>query len=184
MTSFSDEELLARFRDPEGNNRHYAFNLLVQKYQQKIYAHVRRMVIDHDDTNDLVQNTFVKVWHHLDNFREDSQLFTWMYRIATNECLAFLKQKKKRFFLPIADVEAELNRKLEQNTYFDSNKLELKLQQAILSLPEKQRLVFHLRYYDNMKYEEMSTILETSVGALKASYHHAVAKVEKFIKGD
>ncbi|MBK7888002.1 MAG: sigma-70 family RNA polymerase sigma factor [Bacteroidetes bacterium] len=184
MAEFSDQELLLRFRDPDNHNRHYAFNLLVKKYQQKVYGHVRRMVIDHDDANDLIQNTFIKVWQHLDGFREDSQLYTWIYRIATNECLGFLKQKRKRFFLPIGDVEGELSQKLVQDRPMDVNKLELKLQQAILSLPEKQRTVFNLRYYDNMKYEEMSEVLGTSVGALKASYHHAVAKVEKIIRGD
>ncbi|MBL7924567.1 MAG: sigma-70 family RNA polymerase sigma factor [Bacteroidia bacterium] len=183
MAEYNDSELLALFRETEANS-HYAFNLIIKKYQQRIYAHVRRMVIDHDDANDLVQNTFIKVWHNLKNFREDSQLFTWMYRIATNECLAHLKQKRKRFFLPIGDVEHELKSKLSHEPSFNANKLELKLQQAILSLPEKQRLVFNLRYYDNMKYEDMSKILQTSVGALKASYHHAVSKVEKFIKGD
>ncbi len=184
MEGYTDQELLQRFRDHDNHNRHYAFNLLVNKYQQKVYSHVRRMVIDHDDTNDLVQNTFIKVWHNLENFREDSQLFTWIYRIATNECLAFLKQKRKRFFLPIHDVERELSDKLQQDTGINAKKLELKLQQAILSLPEKQRIVFNLRYYDNMKYEEMSVILDTSVGALKASYHHAVAKIEKIIRGN
>ena len=184
MSEFSDQELLERFRDPSGREKHYAFNLLVKKYQQRIYSHIRRMVIDHDDTNDLVQNTFIKIWNNLDGFREDSQLFTWMYRIATNETLGFLKQKKKRFFLPIGDVEHELANKLTQNNYFNVNKLEMKLQQAILSLPEKQRMVFHLRYYDNMKYEDMSEVLKTSVGALKASYHHALNKVEKFLKED
>ena len=184
MSEFSDQELLERFRDPGGREKHYAFNLLVKKYQQRIYGHIRRMVIDHDDTNDLVQNTFIKVWNNLDTFREDSQLYTWMYRIATNETLAFLKQKKKRFFLPIGDVEHELSEKLSQNTYFNANNLELKLQKAILSLPEKQRTVFNLRYYDNMKYEDMSEVLNTSVGTLKASYHHALNKVEKFLKRD
>ncbi len=183
MAVISDQELLMQFRDQVNHNRNYVFNQLVRKYQQKVYGHIRRIVIDHDDANDLVQNTFIKVWQNLDNFREDSQLFTWIYRIATNECLAFLKQKKKRFFLPIGDVEGELNQKLLQDHTFDTKKLELKLQQAILSLPEKQRIVFNLRYYDNMKYEEMSGILGTSVGALKASYHHAVAKIEKIIKG-
>jgi len=126
----------------------------------------------------------IKVWHNLDNFREDSQLYTWLYRVATNECLGFLKQKRRRFFLPIADVESELANKLVQNEVLSADKLELKLQQAILSLPEKQRIVFNLRYYDEMKYEEMSIVLGTSIGALKASYHHAVAKVEKFIIGN
>ncbi len=182
--SYSDRELLDLFKGEDGKNRHYAFNLLVKKYQQKIYRHVRRIVIDHDDTNDLVQNTFIKVWQNLDGFREDAQLFTWLYRIATNECLGFLKQKKRRFFLPIGDVEAELSEKLgHQQSSITSNQLEMKLQQAILKLPEKQRLVFHMRYYDNIKYEDMSEILGTSVGALKASYHHAVAKVEKYITG-
>jgi RNA polymerase sigma factor (sigma-70 family) len=184
MTQYSDSELLQRFRDPEGNNRHYAFNLLVKKYQQKIYYHVKRMVIDHDDANDLVQNTFIKVWNHLDDFREDSQFYTWVYRIATNETLAFLKQKKRRFFLPIVDVEKELESKLDNSPGINANKLEHELQKAILSLPEKQRVVFNLRYYDNMKYEEMSEVLGTSVGALKASYHHAATKVEKFLTGD
>ena len=184
MTEYSDKELLEQFRNPEGNNRHYAFNLLVKKYQSKLYYHVRRIVIDHDDANDLVQNTFIKVWKHLDNFREDSQLFTWLYRIATNECLGFLKQKKKRFFLPIGDVENELLDRLENSPSLNANKLELKLQKAILSLPEKQRLVFNMRYYDNMKYEEMSAVLGTSVGALKASYHLAAGKVEKIIKSE
>jgi len=184
MSEFSDQELLERFRDPSGSQKHYAFNLLVKKYQQRIYAHIRRMVIDHDDANDLVQNTFIKIWSHLDGFREDSKLFTWMYRVATNETLGFLKQKKKRFFLPIGNAEAVLQAKLIQEPGINANRLELKLQKAILALPEKQRLVFHMRYYDNMKYEEMSQVLETSVGALKASYHHAVQKVEKYLKED
>jgi RNA polymerase sigma factor (sigma-70 family) len=183
MSEFSDSELLERFRDPEGNNKHYAFNLLVEKYRKKVYYHIRRIVIDHEDADDLTQNTFIKVWKNLEGFREDSQLFTWIYRIATNECLGFLKQKKRRFFLPIGDVEKELLGKLESDTSINADKLELKLQQAILSLPEKQRMVFNLRYYDNMKYEEMAEVLGTSVGALKASYHHAATKVEKFISG-
>ena len=119
----------------------------------------------------------------MDGFREDSQLFTWMYRIATNECLNFLKQKKKRFFIPIIDVEKELSGKLTEDFPTDAGKLELKLQQAILKLPEKQRIVFNLRYFDEMKYEDMSSVLGTSVGALKASYHHAVTKIEKYITG-
>lgn len=180
MAELSDQELLAMFRDSQAN-AHYAFNLIVKKYQQRVYQHIKRMVIVHDDANDLVQNTFIKVWNHLGSFREDSQLFTWIYRIATNECLGHLKQKRKRFFLPIHDVEHELKGHVVALSNFDTNKLELKLQQAILSLPEKQRLVFNLRYYDNMKYEEMSLVLGTSVGALKASYHHAASKVEKFI---
>jgi RNA polymerase sigma-70 factor (ECF subfamily) len=184
MSEYSDQELLSLFKSPDGQGKHYAFNLIVRKYQQRVYHHVRRMVIDHDDANDLTQNTFIKVWNNLDQFREDSQLFTWIYRIATNECLGFLKQKKRRFFLPIGNAERDLQDKLHAQESVNFKHLELKLQQAILKLPEKQRLVFTLRYYDNMKYEDMSEILGTSTGALKASYHHAVAKVEKYIKGD
>lgn len=142
------------------------------------------MVIDHDDANDLVQTTFIKAWKGLENFREDSQVFTWLYRIATNECLTHLNNKKKRFFLPIGDVEHELTSKLDSEPSLKANQLEMKLQKAILSLPEKQRTVFNLRYYDEMKYEEMSEVLGTSVGALKASYHHAVQKIEKYITGN
>lgn len=156
----------------------------MRKYQQKVYYHVRRMVIDHDDANDLVQTTFIKAWKGLENFREDSQVFTWLYRIATNECLTHLNNKKKRFFLPIGDVEHELTSKLDSEPSLKANQLEMKLQKAILSLPEKQRTVFNLRYYDEMKYEQMSEVLGTSVGALKASYHHAVQKIEKYITGN
>lgn len=177
-----DKELLTQFRNEQ--TKHYAFNMLMRKYQQKVYYHVRRMVIDHDDANDLVQTTFIKAWKGLDNFREDSQVFTWLYRIATNECLTYLNNKKKRFFLPIGDVEHELTSKLDSEPSLKANQLEMKLQKAILSLPEKQRTVFNLRYYDEMKYEQMSEVLGTSVGALKASYHHAVQKIEKYITGN
>jgi RNA polymerase sigma-70 factor (ECF subfamily) len=178
MSTYSDRELISLFRSEDGKNKHYAFRLIVDAYTARVYQLTRRMVIDHDDSNDIVQNTFIKVWHHLDQFREDSQLFTWIYRIATNECLAFLRQKRRRFFLPIADVEAELSAKLQETEAINPNKLELRLQQAILALPEKQRLVFQLRYFEGMRYEEMSEVLGTSVGALKASYHHAVKKIE------
>lgn len=183
MTEYSDSELLELFRNgAEGsNNRHYAFNLISRKYQQRLYHHIRRMVIDHDDTNDILQNTLIKCWQHLDNFREDSQLFTWLYRIATNECLAHLRQKKKRFALPLVNVEQHLLNKLKLDSTINADKLEYRLQQAIIKLPEKQRLVFNLRYYDEMPYTEMSEVLGTSVGALKASYHHAVQKVEKYL---
>ncbi len=139
------------------------------------------MIIDHDDTNDVLQNMFIKVWKGLENFREDSQLYTWLYRIATNESLTFLSQQKKRSSVSLSDVETGLSNKLKSDTNFDANKLEWKLQLGIQNLPEKQRLVFNLRYYDEMPYEEMSKILDTSEGALKASYHHAAKKIEEFI---
>ena len=175
-----DQQLLEKFRCPE--SKHFAFNLLVRRYQQKIYWHIRKMVIDHDDSNDLTQEVFIKVWNGLDNFRGDSQLYTWFYRIATNECLNFLN-KKKRFFLPIGDVEAELVGKLE-DPLISGDEIQLKLQKALLKLPAKQRLVFNMKYYDGLKYEEISKILGTSVGALKASYHLAVKKIEAYVSKD
>jgi RNA polymerase sigma-70 factor (ECF subfamily) len=175
-----DRELLHLFRQPATKEK--AFTALIKKYQEKLYWHVRRMVIDHDDANDVLQNMFIKVWNALEGFREDSQLYTWLYRIATNESLTFIEQQKKRAAVSLSDVESGLSNKIIADKNFDSNKLEWKLQLAIQQLPEKQRLVFNLRYYDEMPYEEMSRILETSEGALKASYHHAVKKIEDFIK--
>jgi RNA polymerase sigma factor (sigma-70 family) len=174
-----DQELLQSFKEPATRER--AFTSIIKKYQEKLYWHIRRMIVDHDDTNDVLQNMFIKVWKGLENFREDSQLYTWLYRIATNESLTFLSQQKKRSSVSLSDVETGLSNKLKSDTNFDANKLEWKLQLGIQNLPEKQRLVFNLRYYDEMPYEEMSKILDTSEGALKASYHHAAKKIEEFI---
>ena len=138
--------------------------------------------MDHDDANDVLQNVFIKVWKNLENFREDAQLYTWLYKIATNESLTFLEQQKRKTSVSLSEVETGLSNKLRADPQFDPNKLEWKLQRAILSLPDKQRLVFNLRYYDEMPYEEMSKVLDTSEGALKASYHHAVKKIEEFIR--
>ncbi len=182
MTNYSDKELLEMYRVSDTQN--YAFNLIVRKYQERIYWHIRKIVISQDDADDVVQNTFLKVWGGLDNFREDSQLFTWLYRIATNEALTFLKRKRTKFLLPIIDVEQQLTNTIESDPYFDGNELQAKLQKAIIKLPVKQRLVFNMKYFDEMKYEEMSRILGTSVGALKASFHHAVKKIEKFLEED
>lgn len=182
MVAYSDNELLSQFQKEE--TRNFAFHLIVQKYQEKLYWHIRKLVIDHDDTNDVVQNTFVKAWSGLGNFREDSQLFTWLYRIATNEALTFLKRKRTRFFLPLVDVESQLVSSLESDPYFNGDEAELKLQKAILSLPEKQRVVFNMRYFEELSYEEISAVLGTSVGALKASYHLAAKKIEKFLESD
>ena len=142
------------------------------------------MVLDHEDANDVTQEVFVKIWKNLDKFREDSQLFTWVYRIATNECLNFLKKKQRRFFVPYNDVESELVKKVDDSSYQDGNDIEKKLQKALLTLPDKQRLVFNLKYYEGMKYEQMAEVTETSIGALKASYHHAVKKIEKHLNHD
>ena len=179
LTSASDNELLAQFRN--NATRESAYTAIVKKYQEKLYWHIRRMVVDHDDANDVLQNVLIRVWKGLENFREDSQLYTWLYRIGTNECLTFLEQQKKRTSVSLNDDETGLSNKIKADENFDANKLEWKLQLAIQQLPEKQRLVFTLRYYDEMPYEEMSRVLETSEGALKASYHHAVKKIEDFI---
>ena len=174
-----DKDLLVKLRDKESRN--YGFNLLVREYQERIYWHIRKMVVDHDDADDLTQEVFIKVWNNLDKFREDAKLYTWIYRIATNECLTFLAKKKRRFFLPIGDVEGELASKIDTDSNITGDEIQLKLQKALLKLPDKQRLVFNMKYFDEMKYEEISEITETSVGALKASYHHAVKKIEKII---
>jgi RNA polymerase sigma factor (sigma-70 family) len=174
-----DSELLVQFRNP--NTREKAYTAIIKKYQEKLYWHIRRMLVDHDDTNDVLQNVFIRVWNGLDNFREDAQLYTWLYRIATNESLTFIEQQKKRASVSLDDVEGSLGNKIKADKHFDPNKLEWKLQVAIQQLPEKQRVVFSLRYYDEMPYEEMSKVLETSEGALKASYHHAVKKIEDYI---
>jgi RNA polymerase sigma-70 factor (ECF subfamily) len=180
LTDRSDAELLIQFREPATKER--AYTSIIRKYQEKLYWHIRRMVVDHDDANDVLQNMFIRVWNGLENFREDAQLYTWLYRIATNESLTFLEQQKKRAAVSLSDVESGLSNKIKADRHFDPNKLEWKLQLAIQQLPEKQRLVFSLRYYDEMPYEEMSRVLDTSEGALKASYHHAVKKIEDYIK--
>lgn len=174
-----DQDILRKFADPASRN--VAFNQLVRKYQTKVYWHVRKMVIDHDDADDLTQDVFVKVWKHLENFRQDASLYTWIYRIATNECLNLLQSKRRKFFLPIHDVAAELTAKVEADPGLAGDEIELRLQKAILTLPDKQRLVFNLRYYDEMPYEQMAEVTGTSVGALKASYHHAAKKIEAYI---
>lgn len=180
MDNATDRELLELFRQPE--TRHEAFTRIVRKYQERIYWHVRKIVISHDDADDATQNAFINVWTGLDAFRSDSSLYTWIYRIATNEALALLQRKAKhRLNTPIDSPDLHLLHQLSSDSYIDGNAAQIKLQQAILCLPEKQRLVFNMRYFDEIKYEDMSEILGTSVGALKASYHLAVKKIEQLI---
>lgn len=174
-----DRELLLQFKQP--GQKEKAFTVIIKKYQEKLYWHIRRMVVEHEDANDILQNMFIKVWNSLENFREDSQLYTWLYRIATNESLTFIEQLKRRSSVSLSDLEDNLGNKIKADENFDGNKLEWKLQLAMQKLPAKQRIVFNLRYYDEMPYEEMSRVLETSEGALKASYHHAAKKIEDFI---
>lgn len=177
--ALEDQELVEKFL--HSDTRNFAFNQLVRKYQQKVYWHIRKMVIDHDDADDLTQEVFIKIWKNLEKFRQDAQLYTWIYRIATNECLNFLSSKRRKFFLPLHDVAAELTQKLDASPDLDGDEIQKRLQKALLRLPDKQRLVFNMRYYDELKYEEISAILGTSVGALKASYHHAAKKIEDFL---
>jgi len=182
MEHYSDDQLIAMFREESSQNN--AYHLIVQKYKERLYWHIRRMVISHEDADDVLQNTLIKAWKGLSNFKAESKLYTWLYRIATNEAITFLNQKKKRFFIPIVDIEKELAQSLESDEYYTGDEIQLKLQKAILTLPEKQRLVFNMKYYEEMKYEEISKILDTSVGALKASYHHAVKKIEIYLTSD
>jgi RNA polymerase sigma factor (sigma-70 family) len=174
-----DAEILSKFQDEKTRNE--AFNLLLKKYQQKIYWHIRRMVIDHDDADDIAQDVFVKVWKNLPGFRADAQLYTWMYRIATNECITFLNKKKAKNNVSLDDVDSSLGDTLAASSYFDGDKAQRKLQEALLTLPDKQRLVFNMKYYEDMKYEEISDVVGTSVGALKASFHLAVKKIEAYL---
>jgi len=161
-----------------------AFRLIVDNYGSKIYWHARRLVILHEDADDVVQNTFISVWKNLDSFRKDSSLYTWIYTIATNEALSLIKKREKRNSVPLDSLENIFSISAEGDTLFDGDRAEQILQDAILKLPGKQMLVFKMRYYDDMSYEEMSKVLGTSVGALKASYHHAVKKIELFVSGN
>jgi RNA polymerase sigma-70 factor (ECF subfamily) len=178
----NDDILIQQLRNE--NSRNFAFRQLMQQEQEKTYRLIRRMVIDHDDANDLTQSTFIKVFEHIHDFEGKSKLSTWIHRIAVNEALNFLRHKRRKLFVSIVDVERQLANKIDTDSNFNGDEIEKKLQKAILTLPEKQRLVFNMRYYESIKYEEMSEILGTSVGALKASYHIAEEKVEKILKSD
>lgn len=173
-----EEDLQQQLNSPK--KRPAAFSSLVRSYQERLYWHIRKMVLSHEDANDVLQNTFMKAWNGLDGFRGDSQVSTWLYRIATNETLTFLANKRMRNVSSIDDVDEGLLSVLRADNYFNGNEIQLKLQQAILTLPEKQRLVFNMKYFDDITYEQMENVLGTSVGALKASYHHAVKKIEKY----
>lgn len=177
-----DQDILEKLRNPEAKN--YGFNLLVRKYQQRVYWLIRKMVISHDDADDLTQEVFIKIHKNIHTFRHDSQLYTWIYRIATNECLNFLQRKKRRYFLRLGDLQDELTQKLTTSALVSGDDIQLKLQQALLRLPDKQRLVFNMKYFDDLSYEEMAAITKTSVGALKASYHLAVKKIEDHLKSN
>lgn len=172
----TDEELIALFRKEE--SRHYAFNLLVRKHQRRLYAFIRRMVTDPDETKDVLQNVFLKAWTGLDKFREDAQLFSWLYRIAHNESISHLKRMRRGLFTSDPSVTERLTSTLDHSEHFSGDAIQKKLQRAVMTLPPKQRAVFTMKYFDELKYEEMSRVTGTSVGALKSSYHIAVKKIE------
>lgn len=182
MQIYNEEDIVKQLRDPDYQRK--AFETVVKMYGEKLYWQIRKMVLAHEDANDLLQNTFMKAWSNLEYFRGEAKLSTWLYKIAINECITFLNRQRVLNAVSIDDADTFLLEKLKGDEYFDGDSAQLKLQEAILSLPEKQRLVFILKYYEEMKYEEMSEILGTSVGGLKASYHHAVKKVEEFLTTD
>ena len=176
-----DEKIfILELLNPKTQNK--AFRTLLQLYQKPLYIHIRNMVLNHDDTDDVLQNTFIKVFNNLKKFKGDSKLYSWMFRIATNEAITFMQQRAKKQGISIEEVQQKAINKLESDIFFDGNEIQLKLHKAITQLPEKQQLVFKMKYFEELKYEEMSDILTTSVGALKASYHIAVKKIEEYLK--
>jgi RNA polymerase sigma-70 factor (ECF subfamily) len=174
-----EQEFIKKLLNPKTQNE--AFKELLLNYQRPLYNHIRNIVLNHDDADDVLQNTFVKVFQYLKNFKGESKLFSWMYRIATNEALTFLNQKSKINGISSEELQNKTIDNLQADVFFDGNEIQLKLQKAIAILPEKQQLVFKMKYFEELKYEEISEILGTSVGALKASYHHAVKKIEAFV---
>ena len=174
-----EKAFISELLNPKTQNE--AFRKLLQLYQKPLYYHIRNMVLSHEDADDVLQNTFIKVFGNLKNFKGDSKLYSWMYRIATNEAITFMQQRAKKQRISNEEAQQKAVNKLESDVFFDGDEIQLKLQKAIATLPEKQQLVFKMRYFEELKYEEMSEILETSVGALKASYHIAVKKIEDFL---
>jgi len=179
MEKYSEEQLLEKLRDPRTQRQGFA--ILVSEYSERLYWQIRKMVLSHDDANDILQDVFIKAWTNIDNFRGESKLTTWLYRIAINESITFLNKKRNQNNVSVDDENSFLLNTLESDEYFDGDEAQKLLQQAVLTLPDKQRLVFQMKYFDEMKYEEMSDILGTSVGALKASNHNAVKKMENFL---
>ncbi len=179
MGKTNETELLEMLRNE--SQRRKAFNILVEENSENLYWLIRKMVLSHDDANDVLQNTFLKAWSNLDQFRGESKIATWLYRIAINETYTFLNKERQKNPSGITDLEDAMVQNLQGDSFFDGDEAVLKLQKAVSSLPEKQRMVFNMKYYDEMKYEEMSELLGTSVGALKASYHFAVQKIEAFM---
>ena len=177
-----EKDFIQKLLNPKTQNE--AFQILLSQYQKPLYHHIRNIVLNHDDTDDVLQNTFIKVFQHLKGFKGDSKLFSWMYRIATNEAITFINQKAKRNGTTSEALQSKIVENLKSDSFFDGTEIQIKLQKAIVTLPEKQQLVFKMKYFEEMKYEDMSEILGTSVGALKASYHHAVKKIENYVNSN
>lgn len=180
MENYNEKEIIALLQDP--TRQREAFECIVRTYSEQLYWQIRRLVLSHDDANDILQNTFIKAWTNIDYFRGDAKMSTWLYRIALNESLTFLNKLRANAQVSIDDTDAEMIYKLETDAYFDGDETQKIFIEAVHSLPEKQQLVFNLKYFKDMKYEEISEILGTSVGALKASYHHAVKKIESYLE--
>lgn len=174
-----EKEFIESLLNPKTQNQ--AFQKLLLTYQKPLYFHIRNIVLNHDDTDDVLQNTFIKIFQNLKNFKGDSKLYSWMYRIATNESLTFIKQKAKKNKISTEELNTKIIDNLAADVYFEGDEIQIKLQKAIALLPTKQQLVFKMKYFEELKYEEIAVILDTSVGALKASYHHAVKKIEAFV---
>ena len=174
-----EEVLIERLKDPL--TREASYRLLVTTHKQRLYWHIRKIVLNHENADDVLQNTFIKVFRHIDGFKGESKLYSWMFRIATNESISFLNKEAKHLKMDMATMQEQRVDNLKADVYFDGDEIQLKLQKAIVSLPQKQQLVFNMKYFDDLKYEEISEILDTSVGALKASYHHARKKIELFL---
>ncbi len=179
MSTYNEDEIIVKLQDPYLQRE--AFGEVVRHYSEQLYWQIRRMVLSHDDANDLLQNTFLKAWSNLEYFRGDARLSTWLYRIALNESLNFLNKQRASNHLSLDEAESAAFNKLESDSYFDGDHTQLLFEKAIQTLPEKQRIVFNLKYFQEMKYEDISVIVGTSVGSLKASYHHAVKKIEEFL---
>lgn len=178
----AEEALVKELKQKDSQAK--AFEVLVNTYKERLYWHIRRIVLDHDDADDVLQNTFIKVYKNIEGFKGDSKLYSWMYRIATNEALTFLKQKSKKAEISDQELKTAMVENLQSDVYFEGDEIQMKLQQALATLPEKQKLVFNMKYFQEMKYDEISEVLETSVGGLKASYHLAVKKIEAYLKSD
>ena len=178
----AEEALVNELKQKESQAK--AFEVLVNTYKERLYWHIRRIVLDHDDTDDVLQNTFIKVYKNIDGFKGESKLYSWMYRIATNESLTFLKQKSRKMGVSDEELKNRMVENLQADMYFEGDEIQLKLQKALATLPDKQKLVFTMKYFQEMKYDGISEVLETSVGALKTSYHLAVKKIEAYLKED